>query len=299
VLAEQTRVTDDARSRAEKVVRTSTWEYEPGGFRPVAQIDGVRPRDAPQEWIDQRFYAIVTDLVGSPTELVEPTEGIVWRSRTTVWGAAPGGRDDDELCPLRFPGQYHDAETGLTYNLLRYYDPENARYRSPDPLGIAPQPNPYSYVLNPTALVDPLGLAPMAGQSKYVKVYRFGDRSNPQELISNLEKHGTPEQRANIERLMKDPDFAEHRAEQHAAGYTDLSPYISVAGSPHRAFNTTDPWLGEITSRTPDLGVFEVPRDRLTALDNELSISETELLFHGGDLGDHLVKWIPNPYRVR
>lgn len=37
--------------------------------------------------------------------------------------------------PLRFSGQYHDEETGLNYNVHRYYDPENVRYQSPDPLG--------------------------------------------------------------------------------------------------------------------------------------------------------------------
>ena len=37
--------------------------------------------------------------------------------------------------PLRFPGQYHDRETGLHYNFHRYYDPETGRYLSHDPLG--------------------------------------------------------------------------------------------------------------------------------------------------------------------
>ncbi len=64
--------------------------------------------------------------------------------------------------PLRFPGQYADAETGLSYNLARYYDPETGRYASQDPLGLAPAPNPNAYVANPNELVDPLGLAPCA-----------------------------------------------------------------------------------------------------------------------------------------
>ena len=33
--------------------------------------------------------------------------------------------------------QYADAETGLSYNLARYYDPAAGRYLSPDPAGIA------------------------------------------------------------------------------------------------------------------------------------------------------------------
>jgi RHS repeat-associated protein len=62
--------------------------------------------------------------------------------------------------PLRFPGQFADAETGLLYNVFRYYDPVNARYISSDPLGQEPGPNTYAYVTNPTTLTDPLGLSP-------------------------------------------------------------------------------------------------------------------------------------------
>ncbi|MFD8463152.1 RHS repeat-associated core domain-containing protein [Streptomyces antimycoticus] len=61
-------------------------------------------------------------------------------------------------CPLRFPGQYADPETGLHYNLFRYYDPETARYLTPDPLGLAPADNPHTYVVNPLTWADPLGL---------------------------------------------------------------------------------------------------------------------------------------------
>ena len=74
-----------------------------------------------------------------------------------MWGATlwhPGGAST----PLRFPGQYDDTETGLHYNHHRYYDPATGRYLSPDPLGLAPAPNPHAYVPNPTLLADPLGL---------------------------------------------------------------------------------------------------------------------------------------------
>ena len=58
----------------------------------------------------------------------------------------------------RFPGQYHDDETGLHYNLHRYYSPETAAYLTPDPLGLNPSPNDHAYVRNPIAYSDPLGL---------------------------------------------------------------------------------------------------------------------------------------------
>lgn len=36
--------------------------------------------------------------------------------------------------PLRFPGQYHDAETDLHENWHRYYDPVTGRYLQPEPM---------------------------------------------------------------------------------------------------------------------------------------------------------------------
>ncbi|RMI42780.1 hypothetical protein EBN88_08615 [Streptomyces triticirhizae] len=144
-LVEQTTRAADGRSR------TVTWDYL--GLHPLTQVEQVS-----QSEIDRRFYAIVTDLVGAPTHLVDEDGGIAWEARTTVWGASAGG-DDGAGTPLRFPGQYHDAETGWHYNLHRHYDPVTARYASPDPLGLDPAPNHYTYVHNPHTWTDPLGLA--------------------------------------------------------------------------------------------------------------------------------------------
>ncbi|MFY2562331.1 RHS repeat-associated core domain-containing protein [Corallococcus terminator] len=41
--------------------------------------------------------------------------------------------------PLRFPGQYYDAETGLFENWNRYYDPSIGRYLHPEPLLTRPE----------------------------------------------------------------------------------------------------------------------------------------------------------------
>ncbi len=136
-------------------VRNTTWDHD--GDRPIVQTEQTEWRDAPQPWVDQRFYAIVTDLVGTPSELVDEDGGVAWRARRTLWGDTTW-RSSGPNTPLRFPGQYHDPETGLNYNYFRHYDPGTARYTTLDPLGLAPDPNPNGYVDNPTRAIDPLGL---------------------------------------------------------------------------------------------------------------------------------------------
>jgi RHS repeat-associated protein len=133
--------------------RSTTWDYRPGTYQPITQTDGLD-----QSEVDRRFAAIVTDLVGAPTELVTPAGEVAWRQRRTAWGQPVSGGGSVD-CPLRFPGQYADAETGLHYNLARHYDPATGRYLTPDPLGLVGGPDPHAYVPNPMAWLDPLGLA--------------------------------------------------------------------------------------------------------------------------------------------
>ncbi|WP_094110353.1 RHS repeat-associated core domain-containing protein [Lonsdalea iberica] len=60
---------------------------------------------------------------------------------------------------LRYQGQCLDRETGLHYNLFRYYDPQCGRFTQPDPIGVLGGENNYGYVQNPMCWVDPFGLA--------------------------------------------------------------------------------------------------------------------------------------------
>ncbi|MFF6960340.1 RHS repeat-associated core domain-containing protein [Streptomyces sp. NPDC008317] len=157
----------EERTTAGDTVTTTTWDWTPDGDAPVAQTERSALRDAPDEEIDRRFYAIVTDLIGTPTELIGDDGRVHRQGRATVWGAPLAPPDEGAYCPLRFPGQYADPETGLHYNHYRYYDPESARYLSPDPLGLAPAPNNYAYVHNPTLWSDPLGLGPCISEIAY------------------------------------------------------------------------------------------------------------------------------------
>lgn len=138
--------------------RVTVWNYEPGTFRPITQTERSPLRHAPQQWVDEQFYSIVTDLVGSPTELINDQGGIAWFHRTTLWGNTTDQSRTGSYTPLRFPGQYHDPETGLNYNYHRHYDPSTGRYGSVDPLGLGGGLNPHQYVPNPLTWLDPLGL---------------------------------------------------------------------------------------------------------------------------------------------
>ncbi|MDT3679040.1 MAG: DUF2235 domain-containing protein [Burkholderiaceae bacterium] len=98
------------------------------------------------------------DHLGAPIAATDEAARVVWRGERDAWGAL--ARQTGSLHqPLRLPGQYHDAETGLHDNLLRSYDPGGGRYLEPDPLGLAAGLDPYAYADgNPLVGVDPLGL---------------------------------------------------------------------------------------------------------------------------------------------
>ncbi|GGZ56008.1 hypothetical protein GCM10010344_22410 [Streptomyces bluensis] len=55
--------------------------------------------------IDSRFFAIVTDLIGTPTELVDDHGEIAWRTRSTLWGTTAWAANSTTYTPFRFPGR--------------------------------------------------------------------------------------------------------------------------------------------------------------------------------------------------
>jgi RHS repeat-associated protein len=176
-VVEHTEFTWDGSRLAEQSpagARVTTWDYSADTHRPLIQTSRPAVSGAPGpsriSVLDEsaraeaggQCCAVVTDPLGTPCELITADGLPVWQRRTSLWGTslpAPAGGDGVD-CPLRFPGQYADQETGLHYNHFRYYDPETAAYLSPDPLGLEPAPNPYAYVSNPLGWADPLGLAP-------------------------------------------------------------------------------------------------------------------------------------------
>ncbi|WP_332401198.1 RHS repeat-associated core domain-containing protein [Vibrio metschnikovii] len=146
------------------VHQTIEYLYEPESFRPLAQVTH-KANQASQ------LHYIVTDHAGTPQELCSENGEVVWQGEQALWGHYQqqhllpyrGSREEainDALyCDLRYQGQIEDRESGLYYNVNRYYDADSGQYLSPDPIGFAGGLRPQAYVFNPLEWVDPLGLA--------------------------------------------------------------------------------------------------------------------------------------------
>jgi RHS repeat-associated protein len=109
-------------------------------------------------------YYIHTDHLNTPRMIADQIGTTVWQWDNTepCGNSLPNDDPDGDGVPfvfdLRFPGQYFDRETGLSYNYFRDYDPAIGRYVESDPIGLDGGANTYSYVnSNPSRFSDPKG----------------------------------------------------------------------------------------------------------------------------------------------
>ncbi|WCM87852.1 RHS repeat-associated core domain-containing protein [Acidovorax sp. NCPPB 3576] len=123
--------------------------------------------------INGRLYAIDADHLNTPRRLTNTQGQVVWQWLITGFGEAnpttgatgyaqsgQGATNYSEAVKfdLRYPGQVWDEETGLAYNLNRYYDREGGRYIQADPIGLEGGWNRFLYVGgNPASYTDPTG----------------------------------------------------------------------------------------------------------------------------------------------
>ncbi|ECO6368944.1 RHS repeat protein [Salmonella enterica subsp. enterica] len=123
-------------------------------YTPVASVTGRG--ESRQVW----YYH--TDVTGTPQEVTAADGTLVWAGYIRGFGENAADISNSGAYfhqPLRLPGQYFDDETGLHYNLFRYYAPECGRFVSQDPIGLNGGINLYQYAPNPLSWIDPLGLS--------------------------------------------------------------------------------------------------------------------------------------------
>ena len=101
-----------------------------------------------------------TDQIGIPREMTDINGNLLWYGEYTAWGRL---KKDERVYknahqPFRLQNQYYDEETGLHYNLMRYYEPEVGRFVNQDPIGLWGGENLYQFADNALVWFDPLGL---------------------------------------------------------------------------------------------------------------------------------------------
>jgi RHS repeat-associated protein len=114
-------------------------------------------------------YYYHCNVAGLPEDVTDSEGRLIWRGRYSTWGRllyehttsdTPRGFTQR----LRMQGQYDDGDTGLYYNMFRYYDADAGRYLSPDPIGIEGGLNLYAYAnSDPINWADPTGEWGIAG----------------------------------------------------------------------------------------------------------------------------------------
>ena len=96
------------------------------------------------------------DHLGSTTALTNQSGAVVERQQYDVFGAGSGS----SLTRYGYTGRERDGLTGLYHYRARWYDSEQGRFMSQDPIGFSGGLNFYNYAGNdPLNFADPSGLS--------------------------------------------------------------------------------------------------------------------------------------------
>ncbi|HTE43268.1 MAG TPA: RHS repeat-associated core domain-containing protein [Steroidobacteraceae bacterium] len=192
---------------------TTYFVYDDAGHL-VGEYDGSGALIQEVVWIDETIvgsirvneggsgvglYYVHSDHRGAPTKLTRSSDNeIVWRWDHDPFGNGAPSEDPDAngmfaTFNVRFPGQYFDAETGLSYNYHRYFDQQDGRYLTPDPIGLAGGINTYAYGLsNPLTYVDPFGLDVTALYERGTRTLTATDNQTHESVTARRVSSGLP-----------------------------------------------------------------------------------------------------------
>ena len=103
---------------------TTTMEYVWMEGELLAQIDG-----------SGNIVYVHNSQVGAPMKITNPSRTVVYDQIREPFGETYSTPTNTTPTNHRFPGQYADANTSLSYNNFRDYDTSIGRYIQADPLG--------------------------------------------------------------------------------------------------------------------------------------------------------------------
>ncbi|KVS67639.1 hypothetical protein WK41_21860 [Burkholderia cepacia] len=197
--------------------RVVTWHIEPGTFSPFAQET------------DAGIFPILTDQIGLPQAVFDAQGNAVLKGAYSLWGklhsparSANDAPDSQLDTTLRFPGQWEDNESGLHYNLNRYYDPDSGQYLSVDPIGLEGGLRTQGYVRDPLQMVDVLGLQPCLPKGKKItmRAYRY---ERPDRIGTTWTTH--PGNIASTHRYTKEGVGGVYGADSQATALAEVNHY--------------------------------------------------------------------------
>ena len=199
------------------------WPVDPLTGDVMGQIEFTNPNSVDgwsQDQVDAVFYAMVSDLTGSPKELVDVTTGgIVGYSKQSLFGKRTWF--GEKSSPLLFAGQYEDAESGWVYNRFRYYNTAFGMYNAQDPLGVGPNlASAQAYVDNPTTWVDVYGLSHSQPSKK------------AQQIAQNRAQGKKAE--ADVRKVMQEELDAANKADPAGAGKRGIGEQVAMKTSEGR-----------------------------------------------------------------
>lgn len=115
-----------------------TYVYDPNEtYSPLARIDHLRDETSGE------VLWFTTDLNGAPLDITDEQGQLRWSGHYGSFGEVARQTEGFHRFtqqtalahqPLRYAGQYADSETGLHYNMFRYYDPKVGRFTVQDPI---------------------------------------------------------------------------------------------------------------------------------------------------------------------
>jgi RHS repeat-associated protein len=143
------------RPQTRQVERDERYTYDPE--RPhIPLFRVVHGGEATETTGEIQYYT--TDQRGAAVRLSAADGKALWAAEYDPYGRLQR-LEGDEPQPIRLMGQLHDEASDLSHHRYRVFDPQAARFISPDPLGLVGGDNAFGYPTDPVAWADPLGLA--------------------------------------------------------------------------------------------------------------------------------------------
>ena len=218
--------------------RLRSWIHDPNSGSPLLQVE------------DDRVFVCITDHLGTPRELVDESGRAALATRYRTWGEVASETADELESPQRFPGQWHDEETGLHYNRFRYYAPGWGCFIARDPYRMGAGFLEYAYAPNPLMWIDFFGLDSVYvvrrpdGSVRYVGI--TNENHTDGTTLQRQSQHRQNPQRANWELEVIATDIDHDTARGVEQGLMD------ELGGPKSMKRPNQHLDNEINSMSPD-----------------------------------------------